>query len=117
MTRTRSSRPSITVEIAGETHVLRSDAPADYTRSVAAHLDATIQQLQQSAPLEPHRAAILAALFITDELFRAREEIAELRTLWRNSSAAVAQSLEEAIGEAAAHSAAATTAEAATPAE
>jgi cell division protein ZapA len=70
---------SVTVEIAGERHVLRSDAPPEYTHAVAAHVDATIRALGPANTLEAHRTAILAALVITDELFRLREELRALR--------------------------------------
>ncbi len=89
-----ASRPSITVEIAGERHILRSDAPADYTHSVAAHVDETIQQLGAGSALEPHRRAILAALVITDELFRAREEARQLREEIERRAGLVADRLE-----------------------
>ncbi len=75
----QSTRRSVTVEIAGERHVLRSDAPPEYTQSVAAHVDGTIRALGLGTTLDPHRAAILAALTITDELFQARRELAALR--------------------------------------
>lgn len=77
--RNRRDRNSVTVEIAGERHVLRSDAPAEYTHTVAAHVDSVIQALGPTSALEPHRTAILAALVITDELFRARDELRLLR--------------------------------------
>lgn len=73
------NRRSVTVEIAGERHVLRSDAPPEYTQSVAAHVDGTIRALGLGTSLDPHRAAILAAMTITDELFQARRELATLR--------------------------------------
>jgi cell division protein ZapA (FtsZ GTPase activity inhibitor) len=69
----------VAVEIAGEKHVLRSDVPPEYTRAVAAHVDATIRALPGFQTLEPFRAATLAALSITDELFRARDELRRLR--------------------------------------
>ena len=72
-------RHTVAVEIAGEKHVLRSDVPPEYTRAVAAHVDGTIRALPGFQTLEPFRAATLAALSITDELFRAREEIRRLR--------------------------------------
>ncbi|HEX6751185.1 MAG TPA: cell division protein ZapA [Longimicrobium sp.] len=72
-------RHTVAVEIAGEKHVLRSDVPPEYTRAVAAHVDGTIRALPGFQTLEPFRAATLAALSITDELFRAREEIRHLR--------------------------------------
>ena len=72
-------RHTVAVEIAGEKHVLRSDVPPEYTRRVAAHVDATIRALPGFQTLEPFRAATLAALSITDELLRARDEIHRLR--------------------------------------
>ena len=82
------------VEIAGERHVLRSDASTEYTQSVAAHLDATIRAL--GANLDPHRAAILAALTITDELFRTRAELKALGEEIVRRSSRVAYMLERA---------------------
>ena len=89
-------RHKVTVEIAGQKHVLRSDAPPEYTRAVAAHLDATLRALPASATLDPHRAAILAALSITDELFRAREELRFLRDDGERRALAAAELLESA---------------------
>jgi cell division protein ZapA (FtsZ GTPase activity inhibitor) len=72
-------RHTVTVEIAGERHVLRSDVPPEYTRAVAEHVDGIIRGLPSFPTLEPFRAATLAALSITDELFQLREEMARLR--------------------------------------
>lgn len=93
----KPARPAVTVKIAGERHVLRSDAPPEYTRAVAAHVDETIQKQLKQQPLEPHRTAILAALFITDELFRAREEIRRLRAEIGTRARAAAERLEQAM--------------------
>lgn len=92
-------RNSVTVEIAGERHVLRSDAPAEYTHAVAAHVDSTMRKLGLGTSLEPHRTAILAALSITDELFRAREELRVLREEVERRSAVLADLLERAADE------------------
>lgn len=89
-------RNSVTVEILGEKHVLRADAPAEYTHAVAAHVDSTIRTLGSSSSLEPHRTAILAALFITDELFRVREELRALKEDVDRRSAVLADLLERA---------------------
>lgn len=97
MSRSRgASRNSVTVEIAGERHVLRSDAPPEYTHAVAAHVDATIRALGKSSALEPQRIAILAAMVITDELFRAREELRSLREDVERRSSLLADRLERA---------------------
>jgi cell division protein ZapA len=89
-------RHTVTVEIAGERHVLRSDEPPEYTRSVAAHLDRTIRALGPAQPLEQHRTTILAALFITDELFRAREQLRRLTAEVEARAAQLAEALERA---------------------
>jgi cell division protein ZapA len=90
---------SVKVEIAGERHVLRSDAPVEYTHAVAAHVDGTIRALAAGSALETHRAAILAALVITDELFRTREELRSLREELERRASLLADLLERAADE------------------
>ncbi|MFP3948107.1 MAG: cell division protein ZapA [Longimicrobiales bacterium] len=66
-------RSSVTVRIAGEEHTIRANAEADYTRRCAKMVDDRIQRIKaQSGLLDTHRAAILAALSLTDELLEAR---------------------------------------------
>jgi cell division protein ZapA len=63
----------VRVKIVGEEYTLRTDATVQHTQSVADHVDRTIRAiLAGGAPVETHKAAILAALQITDELFRER---------------------------------------------
>ena len=94
----RTAKSSVTVEIAGEKHVLRSDAPVEYTHSVAAHVDSTLRSLGKVDALEPHRTSILAAMVITDELFRTREELRALREEIERRSSLLADRLERAAG-------------------
>ena len=66
-------RSSVKVNVLGQEITIRSEASAEHTRDVAAYVDKTIRQIMNSgAIIEPSRAAVLAALQITDELFRAR---------------------------------------------
>jgi cell division protein ZapA (FtsZ GTPase activity inhibitor) len=97
VTRARKPRTSVTVTIAGERHTIRSDADPDYTRSVAAHLDKTVRGLGNAQPLEPHRTAILAALVITDELFRVRSELEGLREQLTRRAGRLVDELEAAV--------------------
>ena len=61
------------VNIVGEEYTIRSDASPEHTRAVAAHLDREIRKvLGANALIETHKAAILAAMSITDELLRER---------------------------------------------
>lgn len=70
-------KTSIKVEILGESYAIRSDAAPEHTRAVAEHLDKAIRHIiSGSAVIEANRAAILAALQITSELFEAREAAA-----------------------------------------
>ena len=75
-----AQKHSTRVTICGEDYTIRSDSPPDHTRAVAAYVDAKITEVLESASVvESHKAAILAALQITDELFEARkgqEEVA-----------------------------------------
>ncbi|MEP6732139.1 MAG: cell division protein ZapA [bacterium] len=67
-------KTSVKVEILGESYVLRTEAAPEHTKAVAEHLDKAIRQiLAGGAVIESNRAAILAALQITSELFQARE--------------------------------------------
>jgi cell division protein ZapA len=77
---------STRVTICGEDYTIRSDSPPEHTRAVAAYVDAKITEvLESAAVVESHKAAILAALQITDELFEARvaqkEIAANMQTL------------------------------------
>jgi cell division protein ZapA len=61
------------VNIVGEEYTVRSDATPEHTIAVAAYLDREIRKvLGANALIEPHKAAILAAMSITDDLLRER---------------------------------------------
>jgi cell division protein ZapA len=63
----------VRVRIVGEEYTLRTDATAEHTRAVAEHVDRTIRAVMSSgATVEMHKAAILAALQITDDLMKER---------------------------------------------
>src|SRR3989449_8816934 len=60
--------------IGGEEYTVRSDLSPEYTREVAAYLDQALKKVLSQGPLvETHKAAILAALDITNELFQAKQ--------------------------------------------
>src|SRR5512145_224905 len=61
------------VNIVGEEYTIRSDATPEHVKAVAAYLDREIRKvLGANALMETHKAAILAAMQITDELLRER---------------------------------------------
>jgi cell division protein ZapA len=68
-----TAKNAVRVVIGGEEFTVRSELPPEYTREVAAYLDAALKGVRDSMPMmETHKAAILAALAITDELFQSR---------------------------------------------
>jgi cell division protein ZapA len=74
-----AGKSSVKVTIVGEEYSIRSDAPPEHTRAVAAYVDAAIRKVMNAGVVvETHKAAILAALQITDELFRSNQSSAEL---------------------------------------
>ncbi len=68
-----SVKHAVRIHIGGEEFTVRSEHPPEYTKEVAAYLDAALKRVRDTVPMvETHKAAILAALAITDELFQAR---------------------------------------------
>jgi len=68
-----AAKNAVRVTIGGEEYTVRSELPPEYTREVALYLDTALKRVRDSLPMvETHKAAILAALAITDELFQAR---------------------------------------------
>ena len=63
----------VKVRIGGDEYSLRSDRSDEYTRAVADYVDRALKEVLASGRIvESHKAAILAALAITDDLFQAR---------------------------------------------
>jgi cell division protein ZapA (FtsZ GTPase activity inhibitor) len=67
-----ASRVELT--LLGQTLTVRTEATEAYLRSLAAYLEERVATLKQSGVQDSTRALLLAALDITDELFRARED-------------------------------------------
>jgi cell division protein ZapA (FtsZ GTPase activity inhibitor) len=69
-----AARHSVKVQLGGTELTISSELPPDYTREVAAHFDAVLARIRGSVPsVDALRAALLAGLAITDELFQARK--------------------------------------------
>jgi cell division protein ZapA len=75
-----SRKHVVKVTIVGEEHLIRSEAPPEHTRAVAEYVDRTIRAITNSGSIviDPHRAAILAAMKITDELFVERAAVEDM---------------------------------------
>ncbi len=67
------------VQILGQTYVVKGNEPPDYIRDLASFLDGRIREVYSALPgTPPLKATILAALNITDELFKTRSEQAAI---------------------------------------
>jgi len=85
-----SRKSSVKVTIVGEEYTIRSDEAPEYTRAVAKYVDEAIRSVMNAgATVESHKAAILAALEITDELFKSRDGQIELADRMRGISSEV----------------------------
>jgi cell division protein ZapA len=72
VTTSKSGKQVVRVSIVGEEYSIRSDATPEHTRAVAAFVDDAIRRVINSGgAVETRKAAILAALQITDQLFDA----------------------------------------------
>jgi cell division protein ZapA len=69
-----SKKNVVRVTILGDEYSIRSDQSTERTQAVAEHVDNVIKQTMKAGNIvDAQKAAILAALSITDELFDARE--------------------------------------------
>ena len=91
------STPPVTVRIGGEEHTIRANVEPEYTRMCAKWVDDRITEIKkQAGRIESHKAAILAALSITDEMFRARSQVEEVQEFSAQRAGALQLRLEEA---------------------
>ncbi len=88
-----TKKTSVKLSIVGEEYTVRTDEPPEHTRAVAEHVDRTIRQVQDGGVGDPRKAAILASLQITDELFKERATHAEFAQQLRALSAEVRRML------------------------
>ena len=87
---------AVTVRIGGEDHTIRANVEPEYTEECARLVDDRISEIRsQLGRIESHKAAILAALSITDELFQARIQLEEHQGSVAERASGLALRLEE----------------------
>lgn len=69
----------VTMNICGEEYTLVADETAAYMEKVGALVDARMRDLVENARVSRNDAAVLAAINIADELFKAQEGTENLR--------------------------------------
>ncbi len=94
-----ADKAAVRVNIFGEEYSLRSDMGESYTRECAKHVDDAIQQAHVRGHVpEPHKAAILAALQITDEMLRGRAALADQANLVMERLATLRERVDTVVG-------------------
>jgi cell division protein ZapA len=80
----------VAVQIAGQRFVLRGDQDERAMREMAAYLDGRMKEIQkQTRAADTQSLAVLAALQITEELFKERRDLAELKRRLRDKGRAL----------------------------
>jgi len=64
----------VELTLLGQALTVRTEASAEYVRTLARYLEKRVETLRKSGVQDPAKALLLAALDITDELFRSRED-------------------------------------------
>jgi cell division protein ZapA len=65
----------VEVQILGQNYAIRTDAPPEYVRELAAHVEERVREIRGDAPAQdPVKLLALAALYIADELFRLKDD-------------------------------------------
>jgi cell division protein ZapA len=76
---TKTGKQVVRVTIVGEEYSIRSEATPEHTRAVAEYVDEAIRRVMNAGgAVETRKAAILAALQITDQLFQAEQSAQSL---------------------------------------
>jgi len=92
--------PPVTVRIGGEDHTIRANVAPEYTKKCAQWVDDRISEIKgQVGRIESHKAAILAALSITDEMFQAQAQAKEVQDASTRKAEKLLLKLEKATNE------------------
>lgn len=90
---------SVTVRIAGEEYVIRSNAKPEYTLKCADLVSTRIEDIRgRAGMLETHKAAILAALSLADELLQVQEQDGGVSSELGGRAQSLVDKIERALG-------------------
>jgi cell division protein ZapA (FtsZ GTPase activity inhibitor) len=64
----------VEITLLGQTLVVRTEAAPEYVRSLARHLEQRVEAVRKAGVPDHIKSLLLAALEITDDLFRMRDE-------------------------------------------
>lgn len=95
-----TTKRSVSVAIAGQRFVLRSDVDEATAQQLAGQVDRRIREIHRGVrgTVDSQQVAVLAALQLAEELHNERRAIAELKRQVRERSRALLRMLERAVG-------------------
>lgn len=69
------SKPDrVEFNLLGQRYAIRSEASAEYVRELVAHVEKIVRRIEaEGGPQDPQKLAMLAALYVTDELFQSKD--------------------------------------------
>ncbi len=89
-------KKSVRVRIFGEEYPIKSEANPEYTKRVAEYVDSMMRNVNKGMKQkEVHAVAVLAAMSITDELFRSRSGLNSLGNELKKKTRDILNLLEE----------------------
>lgn len=93
-------KASIKVEIAGEEYTLRTNAGEEYTRRCAALVNDRMEEIRSGSGLDRLKAAIMAALSLSDDILQQRAEIEDLRNAVESEADTLVERLDRSLADA-----------------
>lgn len=73
----------IKIQIQGETFTIKGSVDPAHLKRIAEHVDKKLQQVKDQQPnLNPRKVLMLACLNLADEVFKLKEEISEMESLF-----------------------------------
>jgi cell division protein ZapA len=96
-----SDKPNtVPVEIFGQTYSVKAGTDPGYVQQLATYVDAKMREVSQGAgAVDSVRIAVLAALNVADECFRARAAAREAEDKAQSRAAVLAKALGSVLGE------------------
>jgi cell division protein ZapA len=89
----------VQVEIHGQRYAIRSALDPEYVSELAAYVDEKMRLAARESPAgDTLKLAVLAALNIADEFFRARDDVQTDQTMLNRRAAALERMLDLALG-------------------
>jgi cell division protein ZapA (FtsZ GTPase activity inhibitor) len=92
-----TERARVDVTLLGQQLVIRTEASPEYVKTLAAFIEERVATLRKSGVRDTMMALTLAALDITDELFRARQDRVRDDATLRTRIAGMTSMLDEAL--------------------